>query len=143
MARSLIWIQGSSDPGWACSSCRWKFPVPTLLSSDEAKSAYDRLAASKFRAHICETQTTPAPVKANTGPTFAERAGRLIKACFSPELLGSRQSQGKLRLRLKPLIEHLRRACRITLSTSLALHRWSAASTSHPASPLRRNPGSV
>ena len=136
MARSLIWIQGSSDPGWACSSCRWKFPVPTLLSSDEAKSAYDRLAASKFRAHICETQATPAPVKANTGPTFADRAGRLIKA-------GSRQSQGKLRLRLKPLIEHLRLACRITLSTSLALHRWSAASTSHPASPLRRNPGSV
>lgn len=85
MARSLIWIQGSSDPGWACSSCRWKFPVPTLLSSDEAKSAYDRLAASKFRAHICETQTTPAPVKANTGPTFAERAGRLIKAGYKPK----------------------------------------------------------
>ena len=85
MARSLIWIQGSSDPGWACSSCRWKFPVPTLLSSDEAKSAYDRLAASKFRAHICETQATPAPVKANTGPTFAERAGRLIKAGYKPK----------------------------------------------------------
>ena len=85
MARSLIWIQGSSDPGWACSSCRWKFPVPTLLSSDEAKSAYDRLASSKFRAHICETQTTPAPVKANTGPTFAERAGRLIKAGYKPK----------------------------------------------------------
>ena len=85
MARSLIWIQGSSDPGWACSSCRWKFPVPTLLSSDEAKSAYDRLAASKFRAYICETQTTPAPVKANTGPTFAERAGRLIKAGYKPK----------------------------------------------------------
>jgi hypothetical protein len=85
MAWSLIWIQGSSDPGWACSSCRWKFPVPTLLSSDEAKSAYDRLAASKFRAHICETQTTPASVKANTGPTFAERAGRLIKAGYKPK----------------------------------------------------------
>ena len=85
MARSLIWIQGSSDPGWACSSCRWKFPVPTLLSSDEAKSAYDRLAASKFRAHICETQATPAPVKANTGPTFTERAGRLIKAGYKPK----------------------------------------------------------
>ena len=85
MAQSLIWIQGSSDPGWACSSCRWKFPVPTLLSSDEAKSAYDRLAASKFRAHICETHTTPAPVKANTGPTFAERAGRLIKAGYKPK----------------------------------------------------------
>src|SRR4249920_672855 len=85
MARSLIWIQGGSDPGWACSSCRWKFPVPTLLSSEEAKSAYDRLAASKFRAHICETQTTPAPVKANTGPTLAERAGRLIKAGYKPK----------------------------------------------------------
>ena len=84
MARSLIWIQGSSDPGWACSSCRWKFPVPTLLGSEEAKSAYDRLAAAKFREHICETQT-PAPVKAQTGPTFAERARRLIKAGYKPK----------------------------------------------------------
>ena len=84
MARSLIWIQGSSDPGWACSSCLWKFPLPTLLGSDEAKSAYDRLAAAKFREHICETQTT-VPVKAPTGPTFAERASRLIKAGYKPK----------------------------------------------------------
>jgi hypothetical protein len=85
MARSLIWIQATSDPGWACSSCRWKFPVPTLLASEEAKSAYDRLAAAKFREHTCEVQT-PAPiVKTNAGPTFAERAGKLIKAGYKPK----------------------------------------------------------
>jgi hypothetical protein len=85
MARSLIWIQDSSDPGWACSSCRWKFPVPTLLGSEDAKSAYDRLAAAKFREHKCETPTAAPPVKVNSEPTFAERAGKLIKAGYKPK----------------------------------------------------------
>jgi hypothetical protein len=85
MARSLIWIQGNSEPGWACSSCRWKFPIPTLLGSEEAKGAYDRLAAAKFRDHICETETAKPSVHANTGPTFAERASKLIKAGYKPK----------------------------------------------------------
>ena len=44
MERSLIWVGGDAK-GWACSKCRWKFPVPTLLTGEEAKGAYDRLAA--------------------------------------------------------------------------------------------------
>jgi hypothetical protein len=85
MARSLIWIQDSSDPGWACSSCRWKYPVPTLLGSEDAKSAYDRLAAAKFRDHICEKEITTPAAKVSTGPTFAERASQLIKAGYKPK----------------------------------------------------------
>src|SRR5229473_1177328 len=39
------------------SNCRWTFPVPTLLSGEEAKGAYDRLAAVKFREHKCEAMS--------------------------------------------------------------------------------------
>ncbi len=35
MERSLIWIESDVN-GWACSNCRWSFPVPTLLSGEEA-----------------------------------------------------------------------------------------------------------
>ena len=55
MERSLIWIEGNTT-GWACSVCGWRFLVPTLLSGQEAKDAYDRLAAVKFREHKCEAE---------------------------------------------------------------------------------------
>ena len=87
MGRSLIWIQGNSDPGWACSSCRWKFPLPTLLASDDAKKAYDRLAATKFRDHKCENEKA-SPTEARTQgnePTFSDRASKLIKAGYKPK----------------------------------------------------------
>jgi len=57
MERALVWIGGDAK-GWACSKCRWKFPVPTLLTGEEAKGAYDRLAAAKFREHTCEAGTS-------------------------------------------------------------------------------------
>lgn len=85
MARSLVWIQGNVDPGWACSSCAWKFPVPTLLGGEEAREAYDRLAAAKFRDHKCEAQTTPLAPKPHTGPTFEDRARKLIKFGYKPK----------------------------------------------------------
>lgn len=84
MGRSLIWVQGNADAGWACSSCTWRFPVPTLLGED-AKDAYDRLAAAKFRQHTCEAQASPAVPKSNAGPTFADRARRLIKGGYKPK----------------------------------------------------------
>ena len=91
-SRSLVWVQSNADPGWACSSCQWKFPVPTFLAGEEAKGAYDRLAATKFREHTCEAQgTSPAlkasspAIKANAGPTFADRARKLIKAGYKPK----------------------------------------------------------
>ena len=91
-SRSLVWVQSTGDPGWACSSCQWKFPVPTLLAGEEAKSAYDRLATAKFREHSCEEQTnsatakaSPPAIKANAGPSFADRARKLIKAGYKPK----------------------------------------------------------
>ena len=84
MGRSLIWVQGNVDAGWACSSCQWRFPVPTLLGED-AKDAYDRLAAAKFREHMCEVQAGPAAPKSSSGLIFADRARRLIKRGYKPK----------------------------------------------------------
>jgi len=85
MARSLIWMQGSSDPGWACSDCAWKFPIPTLLTSEEARRAYDRLASNEFRKHVCESEAVKIESKPSDEPTFADRASKLIKVGYKPK----------------------------------------------------------
>jgi hypothetical protein len=88
MERSLIWIEGEAN-GWSCSNCTWKFPVPTLLSGDEAMGAYDRLAAAKFRDHKCEAQANSAPEKKDLEPadnSFADRAKMLIKRGYKPKV---------------------------------------------------------
>ena len=89
MIRSLSWISGDA-PGWACSNCRWKFPLPTLLSGEEAKAAYDRLADAKFREHRCEGEaslSTPKQETAwNTDTAFADRARTLIKRGYTPKV---------------------------------------------------------
>ncbi len=89
MIRSLIWVEGDSH-GWACSNCGWKFPVPTLLSGEEAREAYHRLAAVKFREHKCEAPTslsaTNKQTTQNIGTTIAERARVLIKKGFTPKV---------------------------------------------------------
>ena len=89
MMRSLIWVWGDSN-GWACSNCRWKFPVPTLLTGEEAKAAYDRLAAAKFREHRCEAEPSLAAAKPETqrdaGTAFADRARELIKRGYTPKV---------------------------------------------------------
>jgi len=89
MERSLIWI-GGDEKGWACSNCRWKFPVPTLLSGEEAKGAYDRLAAGKFREHQCEAGTSffaaEPETKLDPAAPFAERARMLIKRGYAPKV---------------------------------------------------------
>jgi hypothetical protein len=83
--RSLIWVQGDGDVGWACSSCRWRFPVPTLLGSEEGKDAYDRLAATKFRDHTCEARPSSAATQENSGHAFAGRARLLISRGYKPK----------------------------------------------------------
>jgi hypothetical protein len=89
MERSLFRVQGEAG-GWACSNCRWRLPVPTLLSGEEAMAAYDRLAAAKFREHKCELEPTfpsaqdPAKRQADSG--FAERARTLIKRGYKPKV---------------------------------------------------------
>lgn len=85
MTRALVWLDGQ-DGGWTCSDCRWKFPIPTLLSEKEAKDAYDRLAAGKFNAHSCENEpATPAP-KSHSGPSFADRTRALIMRGYKPKV---------------------------------------------------------
>jgi hypothetical protein len=89
MVRFLIWIEGDAN-GWACSNCRWRFPVPTLLSGQEAKSAYDRLAAVKFREHKCEAKISSSIAEQETSRTadtaFADRARMLIKRGYTPKV---------------------------------------------------------
>ena len=89
MERSLTWIEGDAN-GWACSNCQWRFPVPTLLSGEEAMGAYDRLASAKFREHKCEAEASfsaPKPVtKRDADSAFAERAGMLIKRGYKPNV---------------------------------------------------------
>jgi hypothetical protein len=89
MERALIWVGGDAK-GWACSKCRWKYPVPTLLTGEEAKGAYDRLAAAKFREHKCDLGASlfaaEQPTKPDAGVSFAERARMLIKRGYTPKI---------------------------------------------------------
>lgn len=89
MMRSLIWLAGDTD-GWACSNCRWRCPVPTLLTTDDAKAAYDRLAAVKFREHECESEGglsgAKPEVKRGADTIFADRARALIKRGYTPKV---------------------------------------------------------
>lgn len=86
--RSLIWIDAATRQGWACSSCSWSFPLPTLLSDPEARAAYDRLAAAKFRDHKCESSNPER--KVSTTPDapaigVAERARALVRRGYKPK----------------------------------------------------------
>ena len=59
--------------------------MPTLLSDPEAKNAYDRLASSKFRSHICETKPREeVPLDTSREPAFVERIRRLLKVGYKP-----------------------------------------------------------
>jgi hypothetical protein len=89
MERSLFRVQGDSG-GWACSNCRWKFPVPTLLAGEEAMAAYDRLAAARFRDHKCDVEvsssTAQEPTKRSVDSPFVESARILIKRGYKPKV---------------------------------------------------------
>ena len=86
MAPTLVWIDDPENNGWACSSCSWKYPVPTFLSSPEARKAYDRLAASTFREHVCELPVTHQDIEdTSTAPTFTKRVMKLVKVGYKPK----------------------------------------------------------
>jgi hypothetical protein len=82
MGRWLTWIADQQLRGWSCSNCEWNFPVPSLLNDSEAKSAYDRLAATKFEQHDCALfgRRSRSPEE-----TFAEKARRLILRGLKPK----------------------------------------------------------
>ena len=83
MGRWLTWVSHQRLTGWACSQCGWTFPVPSMLTDQEAKSAYDRLAASKFQEHICALHGEPAVL--SDSESFAARARKLVTRGFKPK----------------------------------------------------------
>ncbi len=83
MVRWLTWVSHQRLTGWACSQCGWTFPVPSLLTDREAKSAYDRLASSKFQDHDCAVHG--APTLLADAESFAARARRLVTRGFKPK----------------------------------------------------------
>ena len=86
MAPALVWIEDAENGGWSCSTCQWKFPVPTFLSDPEAKRAYDRLAQAKFSEHVCEIVSPATEVEdTSTEPTFHKRVMKLIKVGYKPK----------------------------------------------------------
>jgi hypothetical protein len=83
MARWLTWVSHQRLTGWACSECGWTFPVPSLLTDQDAKSAYDRLASSQFKEHNCAAHGQPAIVA--DPESFTARARKLVTRGFKPK----------------------------------------------------------
>ena len=83
MGKWLTWVSHQRLTGWACSQCGWTFPVPSLLTDREAKSAYDRLAANKFQEHDCAQHG--APTVLTDSDSFASRARKLVTRGFKPK----------------------------------------------------------
>lgn len=81
--RELLWSVQRSFQGWTCSQCEWNEPVPTLLGDPEAKTAYDRIAISKFRKHNCADYPIRLP---SSGPdSFTSRIRKLVSKGFKPK----------------------------------------------------------
>ncbi len=83
MGRWLTWVSHQRLTGWACSECGWTFPVPSLLTNQEAKSAYDRLASAQFQVHDCAAHGQPARVA--DSESFTARARKLVSRGFKPK----------------------------------------------------------
>lgn len=82
-ARELIWTSSHSFQGWTCSQCEWNYPLPTLLTDADARTAYDRLAAAKFREHKCADQLSR--VWVNNTDSFTARIRKLVTKGFKPK----------------------------------------------------------
>ncbi|HET6179469.1 MAG TPA: hypothetical protein VFE61_21260 [Candidatus Sulfotelmatobacter sp.] len=82
-ARQLIWTSDRSFQGWTCSQCEWNYPLPTLLIDPEARTAYDRLAAAKFRDHKCSDHLSR--LGAADTENFTARIRKLVAQGFKPK----------------------------------------------------------
>jgi len=82
-ARTMTWVVDQNYQGWICSRCDWNYPLPTLLTDPAAKTAYDRLAAGKFRDHACESY--PARLKTPGPESFTSRIRKLVGQGFKPK----------------------------------------------------------
>jgi len=83
-ARELIWTSNYSFHGWTCSQCEWNSPLPTLLADPEAKTAFDRLAAAKFRDHKCADHLSRLG-SADDADSFTPRIRKLVRQGFKPK----------------------------------------------------------
>jgi len=81
--RALVWVNHATFQGWVCSRCEWNSPLPTLLGDPAAKTAYDRLAAGKFRQHACADYPTRLPSSETSG--FTPRLKKLVEQGFKPK----------------------------------------------------------
>ena len=82
-ARTMNWTSAQGFQGWICSRCEWSYPLPTLLTDPEAKTAYDRLASGKFREHACESYMSR--LKTGEPASFTERIRKLVSQGFKPK----------------------------------------------------------
>ena len=83
-ARELIWTSNQSLRGWTCSQCEWNTPLPTLLNDPEAKTAFDRLAAGKFRDHKCADHLSRLGSD-DDADSFTPRIRKLVTQGFKPK----------------------------------------------------------
>ena len=82
-SRTIVWVNDPGIQAWTCSQCDWNYPVPTLLTTAEAKTSYDRLALGKFREHKCEDHR---PRLAAAGShSFTARIRKLVSQGFKPK----------------------------------------------------------
>lgn len=81
--RLMNWVTSHSFQGWICSRCEWNYPLPTLLSDPDAKTAYDRLAAGKFQEHVCGHFLSR--LKSAEPTSFTERIRKLVAQGFKPK----------------------------------------------------------
>ena len=82
-ARELIWTSHHTFQGWTCSQCEWNYPLPTLLTDPEARTAYDRLAAGKFRDHKCADHLRR--LGGADHESFTPRIRKLVSQGFKPK----------------------------------------------------------
>ena len=82
-ARELIWTVRHNFQGWTCSQCEWNSALPTLLTDSDAKTAYDRLAAAKFRDHKCADHLSR--LGAPDSDNFTARIRKLVSQGFKPK----------------------------------------------------------
>jgi len=82
-AREILWSVEINFQGWTCSQCDWNYPVPTLLNDPEAKNAYDRLAAAKFREHKCSDH--PSRLVMPGAESFTSRIRKMVAHGYKPK----------------------------------------------------------
>lgn len=83
-ARELIWTSNHTFHGWTCSQCEWNYPLPTLLNDPDARTAYDRLAAGRFREHKCADHLSRLGARMD-GDSFTAKIRKLVSQGFKPK----------------------------------------------------------